>query len=135
MDKLFRKPHHMTLEEVEKLVYESVETDGFHDESTWAAQLLDVMQENERLRSLLKDAIEELEFDTEEKYSGTKQYPNEKRRYDRDMGSLQRYRDALQSNKPTELRGTQGGCATSSDSHNGVYNPGGCETTPTKTTG
>lgn len=85
----------LTLGEVEEFISEG----GNFSPIGIARQLADLMRENQRLHDLMKDAIEELEFDIQEKYSSTMHYPNEKRRYDRDMGSLQKYRDALISNK------------------------------------
>ena len=47
----------MTLEQVEKLVYDNIKSDGHWDEHGWACQLLDTMQENVRLRALLSEAV------------------------------------------------------------------------------
>jgi hypothetical protein len=51
--------------------------------------------EIERLREALRECADELEVVVEDRYKDTKDYPSEKRRYDRDIAPVLRARDLL----------------------------------------
>jgi uncharacterized protein YoxC len=55
--------------------------------------------EIERLKALVKELADELDVLVEARYSGTKGYPSELRRYERDIEPVKRARAALE-NKP-----------------------------------
>jgi predicted nucleic acid-binding Zn-ribbon protein len=49
----------------------------------------------QRLREALRECADELEVVVEDRYKDTKDYPSEKRRYDRDIAPVLRARDLL----------------------------------------
>jgi hypothetical protein len=51
--------------------------------------------EIERLREALRDCADELEVVVEERYRDIKDYPSEKRKYDRDIAPVLKARDLL----------------------------------------
>jgi hypothetical protein len=51
--------------------------------------------EIERLREALRECADELEVVVEERYRNTKDYPSEKRKYDRDIAPVLKARDLL----------------------------------------
>ena len=51
--------------------------------------------EIERLREALRECADELEVVVEDRYRDTKNYPSEKRRYDRDIAPVLKARDLL----------------------------------------
>jgi len=53
--------------------------------------------EIERLKALVKELADELDVLVEARYSGTKGYPSEQRRYERDIEPVKRARAALEA--------------------------------------
>ena len=51
--------------------------------------------EIQQLRKLVKDLADDLEIEVENHYHNVKDYPSEKRRYERDMINVYRARDVL----------------------------------------
>jgi hypothetical protein len=65
-----------------------------------AKEVVAHQEENERLRSLIKDLADDLENEIRDRYRGMLEYPSMLRRFERDMGNVYEAHRVLEGDEP-----------------------------------